>query len=455
MDSYRQPEFLTDKDKPLFRIRCPIHGFIHFSANERRIVDHWIFQRLRFIRQLALTELIYPGATHTRFEHSFGVLEMATRSFDSLATKHGGLLETRFRDVAAIRDHPMGKARQVLRLAALLHDIGHVCFSHAAEKVIFKGGDHEGFSQTILRQKDLLGGMLDGQYWEGCAELVADVLKGVPSLVPQLLVLHDIVSGQMDADRGDYLLRDSLHCGVDYGRFDFRRLIESLELFEDDELGRLEIALNRDGVHAFEALILARYQMNTQVYYHRLRRIYDYYLTQYLKALDQEAQLNRDTLATLAHNDTTMMASILHDARQSSGERAKWARRIFERNHHRAIHETGEKANYKDIDALKHLMKSMKERFPDVELIDDVCDVSIHRLAIPEDTDATGKVRMRLLGPVGSIIGDVGEQSQVLATIPREFQCGRIYADIAGNGALGSEMRQFAKEKWTRLGGRS
>ena len=86
---YRQPSFLGSDHEPIHRIRCPVHGFIRFSKAEREIIDHRLFRRLRYIRQLALTELVYPGATHTRFEHSLGVMEMATRIFDRLAVENG------------------------------------------------------------------------------------------------------------------------------------------------------------------------------------------------------------------------------------------------------------------------------------------------------------------------------------------------------------------------------
>jgi hypothetical protein len=117
--SFRQPDFLSEQDHPLFRIRCPVHGFIHFSGNERRVIDHRLFRRLRFIRQLALTEYVYPGATHTRFEHCLGVMEVATRAFDRLASLHGDLFERTFKNVAGLEDRPLAKARQILRLAAL------------------------------------------------------------------------------------------------------------------------------------------------------------------------------------------------------------------------------------------------------------------------------------------------------------------------------------------------
>ena len=122
---FRQPKYLPGDNEPIHRVRCPIHGFIRFSENERKIIDHRLFRRLRYIRQLALTELLYPGASHTRFEHSLGVMEVATRAFDRLAEKKGDLLETTFSEIPEFRDAPLAKARQYLRLAALLHDVGH------------------------------------------------------------------------------------------------------------------------------------------------------------------------------------------------------------------------------------------------------------------------------------------------------------------------------------------
>jgi HD superfamily phosphohydrolase len=147
---FRQPEFLTNADEPRHRVRCPIHGFIRFSENERQIIDHWLFRRLRWIRQLALTELLYPGATHTRFEHSLGVMEVATRIFDALARAKGNVMEDTFASVAQLKEKPLAKARQLVRLAALLHDTGHCCFSHAAEEVIQKNSDHESLTVQIL-----------------------------------------------------------------------------------------------------------------------------------------------------------------------------------------------------------------------------------------------------------------------------------------------------------------
>ena len=219
VSAHRQPQFLTAQDEPQHRVRCPIHGFIHFSENERYVIDHPLFRRLRYIRQLALTEFVYPGATHTRFEHSLGVMEVATQAFDSLAAKQGTLLEDLFKEVAGFEREPLALARQYLRLAALLHDVGHASFSHAAEQLAHGDVGHEALSTRIVREPDLLGGVLTGRFPADCAMRVAQIIEGGPDLPPQLQVLHTLVSGEMDADRTDYLLRDSLHCGVDYGKF--------------------------------------------------------------------------------------------------------------------------------------------------------------------------------------------------------------------------------------------
>lgn len=231
---FRQPEYLTERDYPRYRIRCPIPGFIRFSENERRIIDHPIFRRMRHIRQLALTDMVYPGATHTRFEHSLGVMELTTQGFDHLGAKRGALMENSFKKVAGLEQRPLAIARQLVRMAGLLHDVGHACFSHAAETVIHEGSGHESFTFKLVEEKEFLGCELDKVFFAGFAALLGKILRGGAAMPPQFKVLKDLVSGEMDADRSDYLLRDSLHCGVEYGRFDHPRMVQCLDLHEAD-----------------------------------------------------------------------------------------------------------------------------------------------------------------------------------------------------------------------------
>src|SRR6516165_2820331 len=203
---FRQPDFLTDEDVPLHRIRCPVHGFIRFSENERTIVDHWIFRRLRHIKQLALTYLVYPGAMHTRFEHSLGVMELATRAFEAIQKKPGELLETNLKKI----DMTVGQAKCLLRATALLHDVGHLPFSHGGDTVLPKNksgerAKHEHVSVTFIRESEL-SGLLEKDIYNGVVEHIA-LLLGEGQVPPELLILKRLIDGQFDADKMDYLNR--------------------------------------------------------------------------------------------------------------------------------------------------------------------------------------------------------------------------------------------------------
>ena len=450
MSKYRHPDYLTENDEPRNRVRCPIHGFIHYSDNERQIIDHPLFRRLRHIRQLALTEYVYPGAVHTRFEHSLGVMDVATRAFDILASKHGDLLESTFGAVADFEKRPLALARQYLRLAGLLHDIGHASFSHAAEEVVNKGIGHVALTLYIVREKDKLGGELSDRFGEDCPGRIAQIIEGGRDMPPQLQILHDLVSGEMDADRTDYLLRDSHHCGVEYGRFDYRRMLECLELIEND-LGGLEVALNRGGLHTFEALILARYQMNTQVYYHRLRRIYDLYLIEYHKSLGDDMLDTPEKV--IAENDITMMSRIMSDATDGKDDRAKWAKRLYDRNHHRRVHETGVDASAEDVRRSQEIMAKARAQYSGLEFLGDKANGRIHKLLTREDKSDEGLIKMPLVGE-GKTLGYVGYESQVLSRIPREFQCSRIFADVSREqDDLRKEITEFLAKEWREGGG--
>jgi HD superfamily phosphohydrolase len=140
------------------KVRCPIHGFIRYSKNERKIIDHWTFQRLRHIRQLAMTYLVYPGAMHSRFEHSLGVMELTTRVFDTVCIESEERIVEELQRIPEFKEDTIAKARQTVRLMALLHDVGHPAFSHAAESTI-PGKDHELLSVYVIDQ--ILGPDLD------------------------------------------------------------------------------------------------------------------------------------------------------------------------------------------------------------------------------------------------------------------------------------------------------
>jgi uncharacterized protein len=147
------------------RVRCPVHGFIRYSKNERRVIDHSVFQRLRNIKQLAMEDLVYPGATHTRFEHSLGVMDMASRVFDALVRRHRDEITEDLKQVPELAEDTIAKARQVIRLMGLLHDIGHPAFAHAGEAGIPGKQKHEAVG--IYAIENHLGALLDSTFFEG------------------------------------------------------------------------------------------------------------------------------------------------------------------------------------------------------------------------------------------------------------------------------------------------
>ena len=239
-------------------IRDPIHGFIYREPDERDVMDTRVFQRLRRLKQLALATLVYPGATHTRFEHSLGAFHLAGK-------------------IAAALDVQESEGRLV-RLAALLHDIGHGPFSHVTEPILRKHSDksklgsevkeskiHELISWQIIASNDELSELISDRQ----REQIVGLLKGSWNHS----YLQEIVSGPIDADKQDYLLRDSLFSGVKYGIYDQERLSNTLRVHSDND--DLMLAISIDGIHALEQFVLAKYYMTTQVYRHKIRLITD------------------------------------------------------------------------------------------------------------------------------------------------------------------------------------
>lgn len=436
---------MSHEDDPVHRVRCPVHGFIKLSERERRIVDHPLLQRLRHVRQLSLACYVFPGAMHSRLEHSLGALEVASRIFDQLALRSPDLLRQALDASSELGGAALRHARALVRLAGLIHDVGHAAFSHGAQAVLCPDG-HERLTAWALRSTDL-GDAVERHYGPGSAAIVARLALGEFRGTP-LAPLQDIVAGVLDADRTDYLLRDSLHCGVEYGRFDHRRLIECLELAPTDAGPRL--ALARDGLHAFEAMILARHQMTTQVYQHRVRRIYDRYLAEYLRTHHPDGPPSPGEV--LAGHDVGWLARILDDARDPSTARGRWAARIAGRRHHRRVFETGKYATNAEVSRARAMMDALAARHPELELVYDEPSSELHDLA-PHGEGAS----LRLTGG-GRPAGEVVDESPILRAIPRRCRCARIYADVRDGDTDGARawrpgLTEEARALWVELGG--
>jgi len=235
-------------------IRDPLWDTIPLDAVAVRIIDATVFQRLRYIRQLGLAHLVYPGATHTRFDHAVGVYHLATRAL--------ALLEER----GALTGLPESE-RRLIPLAALLHDIGHYPYSHAVEELEEGAipGHHEALVGRFLQDPDVKSA-LESVVVDGPARVEA-LIRGT-SKSP----LQGLVSGSLDLDKIEYLKRDALFCGVPYGEVDVDRLLDALVLLSDPETGALEVGVREKGVAALESLLFAKYQMFRNVYWHHAVR---------------------------------------------------------------------------------------------------------------------------------------------------------------------------------------
>ena len=344
-------------DTIVCEIRCPIHGFIGLNEWERRVVDHRVFQRLRRIRQLAWTDYVYPGAMHTRFEHSLGVMSVASRLYDSIVASSADVLKSVFHytDLGLARD------RQKIRLAALLHDVGHSPFSHGSEQ-LFPEKDPGGASRKHYKHEDYSIALIRGplksaiedddfnkrNYGITAGEIGA-IIEGTTEAGPALF-WRDLLSGQLDADRMDYLLRDSHHIGVSYGQYDLHRLVSTVRAFHDEE--RTEktprVGVTTGGWYAAEGLILARYSMHKQVYFHKTRIAYDIHLLGAMKEIlpgGQYPELTEGGLEEYLRWDDRRVLTLL-----SEGNGGDHGKRLLSRDHYRLVYQTQE--NLENVESI-------------------------------------------------------------------------------------------------------
>lgn len=356
-------------------IRDPVFNFIQLTGTEAEIVNSSVFQRLRGIRQLAFANLVYPGALHTRFEHSLGVCHVA------------GLM------AKALDIDPKEDEYRLLRLAALLHDIGHGPFSHISEDIldIYSESEkdeskstykiHESITADIIRQNEEL------IIHHSEREKIIKILNhgyGDP-------LLRSIVSGPLDADKQDYLLRDSYFCGVKYGVFDLGQLHRELRAVTDGI--EKDLMISKDGVHALEQFVLAKYYISNQVYRHRVRLITDQMLIRAItRGIDYDQIESLQNLYTY-RSDSTYLEEYM-----------RWDDAKF------MVNLTDQKFEGKECHDLlnrlknRNLLKRIYQR--QIKDLPEACRFSISGISKPKNKALRSKLEAYLWEPICKMVAD-------------------------------------------------
>lgn len=313
-----------------FQIRDPIHGVIFISPKERAVIDTRAFQRLRNIKQVGFADFAFPSATHSRYAHSLGAMCMASKMFDRVI------------DPECVRNGDFKKMRQAVRLAALLHDIGHPPLSHTTEMLmpklaaLYKGASadvhasHEDYTRKIILESDLTKIINDNFSDDGVtAAMVASLIAKDSD--PQFFtvngltytpILQQIISSEIDADRMDYLLRDSFFCGVNYGKYDNDWLMENLVGIEKER--QIFLGIKARAIFAFEDFLLSRYHMFASVYLHHTPVIMEKMLERFFAEEKGAFLLPAQIDAYIALDDLDLWQVL----RKSTNP---WAQRIIQR----------------------------------------------------------------------------------------------------------------------------
>lgn len=250
-------------------IKDPVHGYVYITEEEKEIIDSYPVQRLHRLRQLAGAEYLYPGANHTRFEHSIGVMHLA-----------GKVVEN-----PNISKHLNDNQKEEVRIAALLHDVGHGPFSHIFEHILDKemGKTHEDMTLWIIKNSELKEVLIELGY---DAEKIGKMAVGRLHK-PGKAFLDQIISSSVDVDKLDFVVRDTYHTGAEYGYIDISRLIQTLNVLDED------LAVYLGALSALESFIIARIESFKSIYFHRVGRAAQIMLAKAMEKANKELGLGK------------------------------------------------------------------------------------------------------------------------------------------------------------------
>ncbi|HVR28018.1 MAG TPA: HD domain-containing protein [Thermoanaerobaculia bacterium] len=396
----------------MLALRDPIHVYVRADDTEAAVLRTRPVQRLRWVRQLGLAHLVFPGAEHSRFNHALGAMELAGRVYDALAEKAPDLLEP----------DPRCPERRRVRMAALLHDVGHAPFSHSAEELFEDGLSHEDMTVRLLRTPEVARALAGAAPQGVTTDDVERILTGRGAESDRLLA--QIVSGELDVDKMDYLLRDSLYCGVRYGNYDLGRLLETITPLRDPATRDWGIGIEEGGVHALEALVLARYYMFTQVYFNVTGKVLELHLNEWLAG--EGMRWPADPERFLGHDDLGVWIAM----RRSTSPHA---RAIVERDHYVLAFETREHLTAAEREGFTALVEEARARFDPGDLLVSNSAKDPHRLG---ETRVLVRDRDGALEPMNHVSHFIRHLTRI-----ERF---RVYA----RPGRADEVRAFLRQRW-------
>ena len=350
---------MLSSQKRIYEIRDPVHISIPFDYFERSIIDHPFVQRLRRIRQLGFAHLPFPGATHTRFAHSVGVMHLAGKAFDII-----------FRDYPFSNMHRHNQYRYCVRMAGLLHDIGHGPYSHSVEFAMpmvstlpgmtgwgkDKQATHEDYTIAILTQTSLAD-LIEHQF-DFSAEHVAALIDSSRTVSDDFFMdggfnlrplFSQMISSNLDMDRSDYLVRDSLYTGVKYGQVDVSWLHNHLSRTTDPD-SNVCMAMDRRALYAFDHFLISRYHMFLMVYFHKRSTAMEVMLKDFIQSEDCTYQIPSDLDAYLYVDDADLNVHLRHS-------KVPIAKRIVEQDVFRVAFEQHGSPEEVDLDGREKAIK--------------------------------------------------------------------------------------------------
>jgi HD superfamily phosphohydrolase len=451
---------------PVCELRDPVHGFVKLSEAERRIINCPTYQRLRDIRQLAMGHMVYPGANHTRFEHSIGCLHLASLVFDAVESRQASGQCPSFDEAFNASASAVQRGKKLLRLAALLHDLGHGPFSHTGESLMPEeeiGGrrrqvKHEDMTARLIRETEIAR-VID-QYF-GPDNISVDDVIAVATTVPVeagkhaatiawYRFLNEMLTGELGVDRMDYLLRDAHHSGQEAGKFDFRKLIDSMTVVAPAEQGiqAFRLGLDGDGWLVGEQMVAARYLMYVALYFHKTKRAYEMHLEQFMKAwleLDGGKPFLPTASATAygALTDSVILGAIHGAASRSDDTLRPLAMPFLDRSHFRLA---------KELVLADNSIEVSGRRVPDKARVDKLRTDVRMRFGNEVWIDVLDHGAAKFLGspdmiPV-SVDGetrDLAQLSEVVRGMSSQIWRCRVYAA----GSERSAVREFC-DKWLK-----